>query len=320
MFGKRTTIYNQKSLFARNIVRFILVDSRLTVFISTRAARMVLTVVNTTKTLFKGSYRQGFFGYNALAKGLLLLLLSALALAYGQAPSLTEMQRYLDEGYYAVAAQVEGPKIVQEYPDSAEAHYLYSYALYLTGNIAQAKQQLSEAFRLLGAQTRPSFDGLNGLLRAAEGDLVGAERLLQNAFLRSRSYEIAMDWGRVAWQQGNYNDALRAFSAAAETTEGQREPWPHLNQARLLSYQGRYQEAIAALNSALDVLEATDTGGGDSLPSPAYVEAYYRLGEVYEAIGDFSQAESSYEAARSIDPNYAPAINALDRLKRRLIP
>jgi tetratricopeptide (TPR) repeat protein len=284
MFGKRTNL-NQKSLILRN----------------------------------KVSHRQRFFGYNALTKGLLLLLLPALALAYGQAPSLTEMQRYLDEGYYAVAAQVEGPKIIQEYPDSAEARYLYSYALYLTGDIAQAKQQLSEAFRLLGSQTRPSFDGLNGLLRAAEGDLVGAERLLQNAFLRSRSYEIAMDWGRVAWQQGNYNDALRAFSAAAETTEGQREPWPHLNQARLLNYQGRYQEAIEALNIALDVLEATDTGG-DGLPSPAYVEAYYRLGEVYEAIGDFSQAESSYEAARSIDPNYAPAISALDRLKRRLIP
>ena len=77
----------------------------------------------------------------------------------------------------------------------------------------------------------------------------------------------------------------------------------------------RLPDAIAAFERAIDVFEATDRG--DARPgSPAYVEAYYRLGEAYERLGDLGRAEVNYRAARSADPNYAPAVTALDRLSR----
>jgi tetratricopeptide (TPR) repeat protein len=91
--------------------------------------------------------------------------------------------------------------------------------------------------------------------------------------------------------------------------------WPHLDRGRLYMFLGAYQDAITELNAAIDVFEATDPGGGRP-GSPAYVEAFYRLGEAYEQLGDLDQAETNYRSARTADPNYAPAIAALDRLSR----
>lgn len=62
------------------------------------------------------------------------------------------------------------------------------------------------------------------------------------------------------------------------------------------------------------MFETTNPGG--TRPTPAYVEAYYRLGEAYEQLGDLARAEANYRAARTADPNYAPAVQALDRLSR----
>ena len=42
-----------------------------------------------------------------------------------------------------------------------------------------------------------------------------------------------------------------------------------------------------------------------------------RYGEAYEALDDPTQAEAAYRAARAVDPNYAPAVQAVDRLSRR---
>src|SRR5690606_22813991 len=138
---------------------------------------------------------------------------------------------------------------------------------------------------------------------------------LQNAFLRTREYQYAMDWGRVAWQAAEYEEAIEAFRAAGETEEGSRELWPQLNMGRVLMLEGRLEEAIAAFNDAIDVFELIDRGEAGP-GSPAYVEAYYRLGEAHEELGELDQAETNYRAARTADPNYAPAVAALDRLSR----
>ena len=74
----------------------------------------------------------------------------------------------------------------------------------------------------------------------------------------------------------------------------------------------RYEESISAFEQAIDVFEANDPG--DAQPNPGYVEAFFRIGEVYELLENVEQARAFYAAARGADPNYTPAVVALERL------
>lgn len=251
----------------------------------------------------------------ALVSSLVALLLG---LAVSQS-DFDDMADLLELGYYNSAARIEGPELIERYPSSAEAHFLYARALYLTGELVAAREHLDLASSLSVDGADPRYTHLNGLLRADEGDLEGALRLLENAFLRSQDYRYAMDWGRIAWLGGVYDDATAAYTAAAGTARGQREVWPQLNLGRLYSYLNRTDDAIAAYTAALEVFEAFDPGGS-APPSPAYVEAFYRLGSLHEEAGDLESARSFYQAARTTDPNYQPAREALDRLTRNPNP
>jgi tetratricopeptide (TPR) repeat protein len=241
-----------------------------------------------------------------------LLLISLLYIQLGFAQvSIEEMQRSLNDGNFAIAAQVTGPALIIAFPESADAYYLYSQALYLSGNIEAAQEQFDRALALSTAPLDPEYEHLNGLLRAAKGEITDALRALRVAFSRSRNYAMAMDWARVAWESGNFEEALEAYAAAAETEQGLREGWPYLNRGRIYKGLGHYQEAIAAFNQAIEVFASNDIVS--TQPSPGYVEAFYRLGEVYELLGDIPQAKANYQAAAS-DGTYAPALEALTRL------
>ena len=251
----------------------------------------------------------------------LTLLLAAVTLAVGPAyardDAMAQMRDLLTRGYYNSAAQLNGPNLVERFPDDPEAHLLYARALYLVGDISAAQARLDQATALTSGSVPASHVHLGGLLRFSQGDAVGAVRVLQNAFLREPLYGHAMDWARVAWQAGMYDEALEAFTAAGATARGRREPWPHVGRGRILMAMERTEEAIRAFETAIEVFEEFDTGDA-RLPSPAYVEAWYRLGEAYEALGHRTEAEVSYKAARSADPNYGPAVQAIDRLTRRV--
>ena len=206
-------------------------------------------------------------------------LIISVALAQSVQPAATspleEVRTLLQEGLYALAAQVEGPQLIEAMPESAEAHYLYAKALYLTGDLATAETQLKEV-RARG-EPKAEYARLEALIAAARGDLVGAQALLEATLAQTPSYEIAMDLGRVAWQAGNFEKARRAYERASTTPEGEREPWPHLHRARLLALEGEYEESIKEWNNALNVLDTlslADAEAASALPSPAYVEAF----------------------------------------------
>jgi tetratricopeptide (TPR) repeat protein len=251
-----------------------------------------------------------------LAVVLALAILAGGATAVARDAAVTQMRDLLARGYYNSAAQLNGPNLVQQFPDDPEAHLLYARALYFVGDLAGAAARLAIATDLVGSGVPADHAHLGGLIRAAQGDAAGALRPLQNAFLRTRSYEYAMDWARVAWQAGLYEEAIEAYEAASGTDRGRTEPWPSLGRGRLLAALERTDEAIAAFLHAIMVFEANDPGG--PLPSPAYVEAYFRLGEAYEELGQPTSAEASYKSARTADPNFGPAVRALDRLSRRV--
>ena len=247
------------------------------------------------------------------------ILIISVASAQNVQPAATspleEVRTLLQEGLYALAAQVEGPQLIEAMPESAEAHYLYAKALYLTGDLATAQTQLEEV-RAQG-EPKAEYAQLEALIAAARGDLVGAQSLLEATLEQSPSYEIAMDLGRVAWQAGDFEGARRAYERAATMPEGEREPWPHLHRAKLLALEGKYEESIKVWNNALNVLDRlslADAEAGNALPSPAYVEAFYGLGEAYEALGETEQAASNYSAALAADPSFEAANEALERL------
>ncbi|MCA9835419.1 MAG: tetratricopeptide repeat protein [Trueperaceae bacterium] len=244
-----------------------------------------------------------------------LLCLGFFLLSISWAQSLLEqMQSTLDDGYYAVAAQVLGPELVADssFSENAEAHYLYANALFLTSNIADARAQLDQAISL-SSTSLARYDHLNGLLYAAEGRFSQALETLRVTFEKSADYETAMDWGRIAWQAGNLDEALEAFGKAAETSQGQKELWPFLNRGRILKDQANFDGALEAFNQAIEVFSANDASVGD-LPSPGYVEAFYQLGTVYEALGNVQEARLNYESAITIGANYPLAVQALERL------
>lgn len=253
-------------------------------------------------------------GWSARRLALALAFVAFGSLAAAQDQAFAQMNDLLEKGYYNSAARLNGPDLVATYPDDPQAHFLYARALYLTGDLDGARRELDAAIDLAGEEG-PAFAHLGALLQAAGGDPTGALRALENAFLRTRDYQYAMDWGRVAWQAAAYGEAIAAFRAASQTEEGSRELWPLLNMGRVLMLEGRLEEAITAFNDAIDVFERIDRGEAGP-GTPAYVEAYFRLGEVHEQLGDIEQAETNYRAARTADPNYTPAIVALDRLSR----
>lgn len=258
--------------------------------------------------------------YTPRRVSMILLTLSCLSGVHAQTEApLVQMQELIDNGLFTTAAQEEGPRLLELLPEHPHAYYLYSYALYRTGSTQRAREVLEQAMVLQGTPASATHEWLLGLLLAAGGDLAGSEQLLARVYADSELYQVAMDWGRVAWQRGSYATAFEAFAAAGNTEEGKRELWPFLNQGRLLMQQERFEEAIEAFDRAITVYETTDTAL-EELPSPAYVEAYFRLGEVYERLGDIDNAVIFYEGARKADPLYMPATAALDRLRARALP
>lgn len=254
---------------------------------------------------------------NRLILGLLLLMAGTVR---GQ-NEFTQLENMLERGLYNSAALVAGPALVESHPEDRRAHELYAQALLLSGDPAAARASL-DAMLLIGEPEPVTASELNlaGLIGAAGGEAAASLPLLQAAFAAEARYGYAMDWGRVAWQAGQLDQAEAAYHAAAETELGQRQPWPWLDLGRLLLFQHRLDDAESALEQAIAVYEAFDTGG--NLPSPAYVEAFYRLGQLAERrhreSGDgalLQQAASNYRNALVGDPNYGPALNALQRLE-----
>lgn len=255
-----------------------------------------------------------FHSFVSLSRASLILLVLITGFSFAQ-NSLEQLRQNLENGYYASAAQISGPAAIREDPNNPEAYFLYSEALYYTENFPLARTQFDKAMSLTNDPT-PDHIHLNGLITAAEGNLTEAVTLLETAFLRSQNYLMAMDWGRIAWQAGDFDTALKAYAAASTTEGGQRELSPHLNRGRILQLsKGDNEGAISAYKTAITIFEENDPRDGGLVPL-GVVEANFRLGEIYESLGDVPLAKSYYEAARNSDPNYTPAQNALTRLLR----
>ncbi|WP_345669947.1 tetratricopeptide repeat protein [Streptomyces similanensis] len=89
--------------------------------------------------------------------------------------------------------------------------------------------------------------------------------------------------GRIAWERGDFAEALRYDEAALRLDGGQREALA--GRARTLASLGRTAQARAAYRTALG-----------SRPSP---DVLLELGELYESAGEEAQAAAQYALARA---------------------
>jgi tetratricopeptide (TPR) repeat protein len=223
------------------------------------------------------------------------------------------MRQLLAEGRYALATQVEGPSLISQFSDNADAYYLYATALYLVGDSSAARDILAEALAL-SPVIPVDYLRLQGILAAEAGDQTTALDALQVVFEQAPTYTHASDLARVAWQAGAYEAALNAFVRAQELANStEQRVWAMLHSARLQRVIGQPEEAILVLEALLDILDAEPSTSG--LPPPAYAQAFLQLGEIYEAQGDRDKALANYQAASLADPNAAVAREAIERLE-----
>lgn len=251
---------------------------------------------------------------------LTLAFLGAACAGFAGEDAYAEVEDLLERGLYNSAALVAGPALVEKLPEDRRAWYLQALALFLSGDVREARTAADMMLQLgPDVPEDPAEARLLGLLLAAEHDTAAAIPLLEQAFRETGGYQEAMDLGRIAWQAGDTETALGAFRAAAATPRGSREPWPWLDQGRILLHAGDLDGAEEALLKSIEVYEAADVG--TDLPSPAYVEAFFRLGQLEEerwrasgSSGHLEQARINYRNALTGDPNYGPAQDALEAL------
>ena len=251
---------------------------------------------------------------NLLLKKLGILFLMLLSIAYAQA-EVEQIQTDIDNGAYALAANISAPTAIELYPNNPQAHYLYAFSLYLVNKIQEARAELAVALSL-DTDYSSQYQHLNGLLFAAEGDTYLARQELKAAFKNDPNYEYAMDWARVAWQSEHFDEAIEAFKLASQTETGKIEGWPLLNIGRILHKQADYDAAISAFKKAIQLFDAKDNSySRNFLPSPGYVETFYQLGQIYEELGDVKRAKAYYNSAKNSDPDLEAASIALKRLE-----
>jgi len=109
----------------------------------------------------------------------------------------------------------------------------------------------------------------------------------------------------MAWAEsmrGSFDTAIELCRKAIDLDPEFGNPWNDL---------GAYMLALDRPQEAIPYLE-------QALKSPRYLTyhyAHYNLGRAYEKIGDRTRARMKYRAALELDPGYALARDALDRLR-----
>jgi protein O-mannosyl-transferase len=121
------------------------------------------------------------------------------------------------------------------------------------------------------------------------------------AALEPPTYDLLLDWALAYDCAGNSQQAIAKLQQAAA-----EHPSAHVYSqiGREYGKIGKYPEALEALTTA----ERRD---------PNFAMTYYYLGNIHAIQGDFVQARQDYQHVLTLDPNNAPAREALARLASR---
>ena len=109
--------------------------------------------------------------------------------------------------------------------------------------------------------------------------------------------------GVDAFKRGDCDTAIQELEAATQLDRSNHKAFTYLGAA--YAAQKRFDAAVGAFKIAEQL-------------APNVASIHYNIGQAYESDGIPSEAEFEYERALEIDPNYANAQEALDRIKKKL--
>jgi tetratricopeptide (TPR) repeat protein len=241
----------------------------------------------------------------------LFVLFSALP-AFAQVADLGQLRTRIEQGDYLSAI----PRLeahIRSRPSDADAYFLLSRALYLSGgavNVSRSEDAINQCFRLSSLPKAEHY-WQRGLVRASSRIKDALLDLRLAAFGNARAtpkelFRYAMDWGAVAWRSGDLGQALEAYRRAAKLDANQPLAWLH--QGTLLVAQGNPSEADSALSKAIVLMQSPK-------PHPSLPEAFYWRGRAMELLGKPDAAKENYRRALEFNPNHSGAKAALEALR-----
>ncbi|WP_341911766.1 tetratricopeptide repeat protein [Ferrovibrio terrae] len=137
---------------------------------------------------------------------------------------------------------------------------------------------------------------------AGQGDLDGAQRILQDVLKRLPSHvEAWFRLGQIHAQRDEFKPAVQAFKRVIGLAPTAPEGYVHLGNAYLRN--GRTNQALQAYRDGL-------------LSNPTYALLHFNVGVALKQTGDLAGAIESYQAALSFNPSYAQAYFSLGNAYR----
>lgn len=135
--------------------------------------------------------------------------------------------------------------------------------------------------------------------------LMWAQALSRTAVELETEPENAFLWfnlGTIYTAQGEYALAASAFDQARSLELPWRMLWYQFGPYKAYYQVGRYQDVLDLTNLTLD-------------RRPYFEESFYYRGLAHEALGDSRAAEADFARAANFNPNFAPAVDALAKIR-----
>jgi Flp pilus assembly protein TadD len=129
--------------------------------------------------------------------------------------------------------------------------------------------------------------------------MVGVKLMRQAVELEPRSALYRTNLGEVLRRVGQFGEAEREFRAALQLVPN--DPYVMSNLGLTLAQQGRVAEGVQMCRTAVAA-------------APQLPAVHYRMGAILALQGQSDGARTFYQAALSIDPNFAEARQALEEL------
>jgi tetratricopeptide (TPR) repeat protein len=206
--------------------------------------------------------------------------------------------------------------LIGGYDDGAQT--FYTYDSYIGPNTPYTYDHIDEFWRHFNRVYIVVYDiSREAEVMAILGEDADQQQNVLNALERARAEAVANPEDPFAWfnmgtnfvELGMYQEAAVAYDQARNVGGGL--PW------RMLWYQfgpfeaylnvGRHQDVIALAQANLN------DGGGQ------YVEeTFYYAGLAREALGELDRARDNFQQAVYFNPNFSPAVNALERVQTQV--
>ena len=264
--------------------------------------------------------------------------------AEAASPGTTDALLYAGKSFVHLQNYAEAESAIRIYqvqhPDSEDALYLLGFVLHREGKLVESLETYTEA----AARRTPLGDdlkivGLNYVLLNDYGDAIkwlekaveidprnkDAWYYLGRAYytesrlaaarkaflivldLDPRDVKAENNLGLIFESEAKPDDAIEAYQKAIAWQEHAVHPseQPYLNLGNLLLDLDRIDEAIPALNKALEL-------------APNNAICHLKLGTAYLRRGQFKEAQQSLEKATQLDPENAAAHYQLGKLYKQI--